>query len=221
MDFILPRLCQSCSRRLLSDENVVCQCCLEQLSRVSEATLCREYGRKFEHSGLVSGMYSLYAFEMDKPIRNVIHSLKYGLRWKNGLFLGSQIALNAGELIKQWQADMIMPVPLHRLKQAERGYNQSYYIALGLSGSTGVPLLKGTLKRRRFTLTQTHLSIDERRDNVRDAFFISRRKHHLIENKAIILVDDVITTGATINECARILLISGAKRVYAISAALA
>jgi ComF family protein len=114
---------------------------------------------------------------------------------------------------------MIIPVPLHPVKKAERGYNQSYYIAKGLSLITGIPLNNKVLKRVRFTETQTALSMTERRDNIKGAFSLKRGVS--LSGKTVIILDDVITSGSTVSECGRVLLKGGAQKVYAVSAALA
>jgi len=112
-----------------------------------------------------------------------------------------------------------MPVPLHSLKKAERGYNQSLYITKGLSIESRIPFSNRTLKRIRFTFSQTTMTLKERQENVREAFKIAHSGK--IKGKNILLIDDVITTGATVSECGKALLNAGAGKVYAASAAIA
>ncbi len=218
-DFFLPRICPCCDKKLGLNEKMVCDDCLRKLSSVKNDRLELEFEKKFYSKKIIAGFRSVYIFEKDTEIQSVIHALKYENRFKIGLFLGDILGKRIKDEMVNWQIDAIIPVPLHRLKRAERGYNQSLYIAEGLSKRTNIPLLKNAVKRRRFTESQTKLNLSEREKNVKDAFSV--RKHDKIKNKNVLLIDDVITTGATINECGNALLKGGAKSVYAASVAIA
>jgi ComF family protein len=117
--------------------------------------------------------------------------------------------------------DYIIPVPLHKAKLRERTYNQSLYIAEGISSATGTPILEGAVNRTRFTSTQTKLNRAERKENVLQAFDADPEHIDDIRGKRIILTDDVITTGATILECASVLKRSGSGPIWICSAAYA
>ena len=119
----------------------------------------------------------------------------------------------------KWDIDIIIPVPLHHLKKAERGYNQSEFIVKGLSDKLNIPYSTKALKRVRYTETQTAFNLGEREKNISNAFKVRNKKKILGKN--ILVVDDVITTGSTIKECGKALLESGAKSVYACSIAIA
>jgi competence protein ComFC len=108
---------------------------------------------------------------------------------------------------------------LHQLKKAERGYNQSYYIAKGLNKVLKCALKENHLKRIKFTESQTTMNITERKKNISGAFKVKTISG--LRNKNILLIDDVITTGATITECGKILLESGVNKIYAASIAIA
>ena len=114
-----------------------------------------------------------------------------------------------------------VPVPLHKSKLRERTYNQSDYICRGISKELNIKPLEKCLARTRYTKTQTKLSITEREENVRGAFALNPKYGDLIKGKNIILVDDVITTGSTILECARVLKENGCGEVTVCSIALA
>lgn len=114
------------------------------------------------------------------------------------------------------QADMIIPVPLFWLKQLNRGYNQSSVLCKVISVNTGLPHY-AALRRMRYTKTQTKLSDTARKANIKGAFSIAGS---CVENKKVILIDDVLTTGATVNECAQILKQAGAAEVYSCVAAI-
>ena len=107
--------------------------------------------------------------------------------------------------------DVLIPVPLHKERLRERGFNQALLLVRELSRRTGIPYRKRVLQKKRPTVPQVKLSGVEREKGVRGAFHLLEKEE--VEGKSILLVDDVYTTGATVNECARVLLAGGAKRV--------
>ena len=218
-DFFLPRFCPSCDKKLLPKESVVCHDCISKIKLAEDERIHSEFARKFSSSEIISDFISLYVFEKDKELQHIIHSLKYNKRFTTGIFLGTILAENLGQKIKEWKIDYIIPVPLHHLKQAERGYNQSYYIAKGLSKGLGIPVAQSFIKRKRFTESQTTMNLKERQENIEGAFKAKRNLN--LKGKNILLVDDVITTGSTIGECGKVLLKAGANKVYAVSVAIA
>lgn len=219
LDFFLPRTCVSCDNKLTPEENSICETCFAKIKTAEKTFLESEYKRKFNEEKIVKDFLSLFVFEENSPIRDLLHGLKYDKKFKLGIFLGKILAANFDERIKTWDADFIIPVPLHKLKKAERGFNQSYYVAKGLVKSLDVKIKTHIIKRKRFTATQTKLNSEERKENMKDAFVITNKK--IIDGKNIILLDDVITTGATISECARILKQNGANNIFAISVGIA
>ena len=136
-----------------------------------------------------------------------------------GKYLGKVVANQLAEDINKWKADLILPIPLHSLRKTDRGFNQAEEIVKGLSRELGIKQNSRIIKRKRYTQTQTKLTLVERKQNIEDAFQL--RRNNAIIDKNIILVDDVITTGATISECASLLLNGGAKNIYALSVAIA
>ena len=219
LDFFLPRICPGCGTRLTVEEKAVCPTCLNKIKLASPERLCREFERKFQGKNIISGFTSLYVFEEGKEFQNIIHALKYNGRFAIGTYLGEQLGKALLEQTVRWQIDLIIPIPLHQLKKAERGYNQSFYIAKGVSRILNVPVKQGIVKRKKFTQSQTTMNLMEREENVHGAFKI--RKFKDPPGKNILLIDDVITTGATISECGRILLKASANKVYAASSAIA
>jgi ComF family protein len=117
--------------------------------------------------------------------------------------------------------NIIIPVPLHRTKQRERGYNQSEYVCTGIYEILNLEVIPNGLKRIRYTKTQTKLNREERKENVTNAFELNEKYLNKIQGKNIILVDDVITTGATILECGRILKANNCGKILTCSIALA
>jgi ComF family protein len=218
-DFFLPRFCPSCNNKLLNNEISACQKCISSIELADQTRIDFEYDKKFAALKVISGFTSLYVFEKDKELQEILHHFKYNRRFRIGITLGIESAKIRRQIISDWKIDLIIPVPLHHLKKAERGYNQSHYIAKGLSKTLKIPNKERSIKRIRYTESQTLKNITDRELNVRGAFSVRNKKR--IKGKNILLVDDVITTGATISECARQLLNHGAEKVYAISVAIA
>ena len=218
-DFILPRLCENCGIDLSSTEEILCKNCLSQLTLAEDERIAYEFNKKFAFENYIDGFLSAFIFEEETPIQSAIHSLKYNGKFKIGIFLGKTSAEILIDRLQNWQADFLIPVPLFHLKKAERGYNQSFYIAKGFSRILKIPVKTKFVKRTRYTQTQTALSLEERKENMLNAFELKNSKG--VKGSKIILVDDVITTGSTVRECGRILKSNGAEKVYALSVALA
>jgi len=218
-DFFIPRFCICCNSKLSSSELLVCNNCRANFKRVEDETLQNEYKRKFIDNHLISDFYSHLIFEKESEIQTLIHSLKYNGKFLVGQMLGTLIAKEARNKINSWHCDVIIPIPLHPLKKATRGYNQAYYIAKGISKTLGIPILANGIKRIKMTKTQTKLNAIQRKENMHGAFKIRRKKN--IQNKNILLIDDVITTGATVKECAKSLIKNNASKVFALSVAIA
>lgn len=149
--------------------------------------------------------------EYDGVLRDAIHALKYDGRRTIGSGLSRIMAKQAHPLLQG--ADLVVPVPLHRSRERERGFNQSDTLA----GSLALPARR-VLRRIRSTRPQVDLTAQERRQNVADAFVVTSRGMEP-NGKVLVLVDDVTTTGATLEACARVLLAAGAREVRAITAA--
>lgn len=212
-DFFLPRFCPGCNTKLSPQDKPVCKDCLGSILIADKNLLQYEFDRKFRSENIIEDFYSAFVFETEKTLQHIIHALKYGRQFRLGIFLGELLAKDIKS--KNWQIDLIVPVPIHHLKKAERGFNQSDFIAKGLSNSLGNPYSTKSIKRIRYTESQTGLNLDERAENVAEAFKIRNSKK--IIRKTILLVDDVITTGATMLECGKELVNAEAKSVYACS----
>jgi ComF family protein len=218
-DFLLPRLCSSCKSKLSLEEKIVCDDCYSKLKIPNSSFLEEEYQNKFSHPKLIEDFRAGLIFEEESPARKMIHSLKYEKKFGVGIYLGRLVGNVFLDDVKKWEADFIIPVPLFSVKKANRGYNQSEFIAKGISIELGIPANNKLLKRIRHTETQTKLNSLERRANVQDAFKLKRGAK--VKGKRIILVDDVITTGSTVSECAKVLKQAGADKVFALFAAIA
>lgn len=155
----------------------------------------------------------------EAPLSDAIHMLKYSdsrsVSRKLGLLLAERMTSDAGYM----KADLILAVPLHRARKRERGYNQAQLLAEQLGKNMGIDAPEGLVERSRQTKSQTTMNKEERRINVEGIFTV--QKPEAIKRKTIILVDDVLTTGATIGSCGHALLAAGAGEVLAATAAAA
>jgi len=218
-DFILPRFCCSCSNKLNAVDDTMCGTCLSKIQISTSSRLQREFERKFLDNKIICKFYAPFIFEKDKELQHAIHALKYDKKFPIGIYLGKVLA---SEIIRNqlnWKFDLIIPIPLHQLKKAERGYNQAYYIAKGVGKILKVKVSDRVVKRIKYTESQTKMNLNEREENISGAFKLKNK--NLVGGKSILLLDDVITTGATISECGKILLEAGANKIYAASIAIA
>jgi len=199
-------LCVSCSNTL----TVIAPSCLICKSRCPEGKICHSCRKKTP----IRRIYTPFTYK-NKHVRNLIHVYKYERAKELAEPLAKFVtgAMRKANFIAKKNM-VIIPVPLHWRRERERGFNQSELIALKISESLGLPVLEKTMARRKNTLPQIDMKNDViRRQNISGAFAISNPKS--IVGKTIILVDDVITSGATINEAANTLREAGAKSVWA------
>ncbi len=216
-DFFLPISCPSCKNKLLVTETYVCKNCLDSIQTIPPERIKYEYDRKFYQDKYIKDFFAYYLFQKNGTLQHIIHSFKYESKFLIAIFMGKILGKKLKDVIPIKEIDFIHPVPLHRLKKVERGFNQSFYLAKGIEKETSIRAKNNILKRKKYTLTQTKMNFIERENNMRNAFKVVTK----VEGKNIILVDDIITTGATINECARVLKQKGAKDIYAVSLGLA
>lgn len=198
----------------------MCEKCFKSLQRISSENLFNDFNRQYSHNGAIDGLFSLFYFEKDKAIHKIIHSFKYENRFQTGEYFGRYFSSQFSGKIIEEHIEIAVPVPLHPLKKAERGYNQSEYITKGICGESKLQYRRDLIKRVRYTKSQTRLSIEERKKNIRGAFAVNKGKAEVLKGKNILLFDDVITTGVTIAECAKVLKNAGAAKVFASSIAL-
>jgi ComF family protein len=162
---------------------------------------------------------SFFLFVKGSPYQNMLHQLKYKGRQDLGIYLGELFGRDLTEQESFRHFDLIIPVPLHPDKEKKRGYNQSRLIAQGISNILKVPVDTEVLNRKTFTQTQTKKSRYERWENVEDVFEIQTDKN--IAGKHILLVDDVLTTGATLEGCSQTLLKASDVKISVVTLAYA
>lgn len=200
LSLIFPNLCVSCGNSLFKHEEIICTRCDFYLPRTgfhnySDNPVMQLFTGIIEPENAVSCFY----FNKGTHIQTLIHNLKYKGRRDIGVLLGKRYGFDLKTVHSFATLDLIIPVPLHPKKLLERGYNQSEEFAKGLSESLNVPVDKGSVKRSRATETQTRKSRFNRWENVNEIFEVVNKEN--LENKHVLVVDDVITTGATLQSC--------------------
>ncbi len=222
VDFIYPPVCLSCNTLLEQGRRLVCDRCWNSFRLIeSDDQTLREVSERLAAGGNVERIFSCFLFEKEGALQDVVHALKYSGMKSLGRRLGQELGVRLLENQAFAEADYLVPVPLHRTKRRERGYNQAEHICLGVADAAPIPVLPSLLVRTRYTQSQTKLTIGERAANVAGAFGIDPARRQLVKGRTLILVDDVITTGATIEACAAELRRAGVGVVLAASIALA
>lgn len=221
LNLALPPLCPSC-RDPVADPGALCAACWSKLSFIARP-YCDRLGIPFVYDpgpGILS-MQAIAdppayararaAVRYDDVARDLVHAFKYGDRLDLAPTLGGWMA-HAGRELREG-AEALVPVPLHWRRLWARRFNQSAALAHTVARHWGVPVLHGPLRRVKSTVQQVGLSRTERAQNVQGAFAVARERKGEIAGRSLILVDDVLTSGATTDACARVLLRAGAKRV--------
>jgi ComF family protein len=226
LDLVFPPACISC-RAAIEAHGALCPACWGQV-RFIEQPFCDRLGTPFSADLGVEGLLSpeaiahppVYAraravarFE-DGPVRHLVHRLKYGDRLELAWPLGRQMARAGRELLAE--TDLIVPIPLHYRRLLWRRFNQANALAAVVSKTSKVPFDPFVLTRTKATPSQVGLTRTQRADNMHGAFAVPEAEKIKIEGRAILLVDDVLTSGATLNAAARVLLRAGAARVDAL-----
>ena len=224
LDFLFPPRCVSCGRWGW----LFCPHCAQEVVPAGDH-VCQRCGRNVvgaidlcpvcQDSAPVALQFTRAAALYGGPLRAAIHALKY----ENLPDLGALLAryLIAVTNTEEWSAvlrmtDAVVPIPLHPARYAERGYNQSALLAAAFAKQKGLAIKPTWLTRQRQTQSQTKLSREERRSNVANAF----RADPQVRDRCVLLVDDVYTTGATMEACAQALVDAGAKAVYGLALAM-
>lgn len=221
LDLLYPPHCTICRAATPSGEHL-CAACRAQAPTL-KGTLCSVCSTPF--SGQISGPFVCSAcverkfaftcavsrYRSQGPVRELVHRLKYqnALHLRGVLVGWLREALDDPRL-QSPPCERLVPVPLHPTRQRERGFNQSHILAEGLSRQSGIPLFD-CLRRVRYTPSQTRLDRKERMENLRDAF--QMRQNCPVRNLHLLLIDDVLTTGSTVDACARVLREAGAASV--------
>jgi competence protein ComFC len=210
LNLIFPIYCQGCQSQLdYNNKMFLCPGCLKGLMDTSVLSFTLPEDNCYYDKAYHCCLY-------EKIIKDLIHGFKY----KKKIFLKNVLtallhSMFLRKIISE-HLDLIMPVPMTYVDEKKRGFNQSYLLARGLSEKTGIQLENALIKYKK-TAAQAMLTRPDRLKNIKNAFSCNAR--HIVQGKNILLVDDVFTTGATINECARILKLQDADSVIALTLA--
>jgi len=225
LDLVFPPLCPVCRSMLgLGRRDPLCAACWQGLERI-RPPWCRCCGIAIGIEGLCGlcrrqrprFAYARAAARYGGLVREAIHAFKFGGRRGMADPLGDLVAELGPSALPGATPDLLLPVPLHRRRERERGYNQALLLSRRLERAWGVPVAAGVLVRRGITAPQADLDAPARRRNVRGAFAVTNPE--AIFGRHVVLVDDVLTTGATAGECARCLLRAGASTVGVLTVA--
>lgn len=205
MHLFYPHICTGCGSDLLSKNDLLCLDCIKELPHTNFA--CYENNpieKVFTGRIRISAAHSEFYFSKGQLIQQLIHQLKYKSNIDIGIYLGEIMGNTLVRSKRFSQIDYLIPLPLYPDKEARRGYNQAGVICSGIYNSTNIPVMTGNVIRRRPTETQTRKHRVERWQNVEGSFIINDAGS--LAGKHVLLVDDVITTGATLEACGQVIL---------------
>ena len=228
MSLLYYPICVNCDKNLEDDEILFCSDCLSKIQKIPLSQVCPLCLGKLEENkclnchGVEFSFLRIFSyFYFDKIVKNAVLNLKYNKRPKVGVALGNILGkelLNEGFDEKK---SFVIPIPLNYKKYFKRGYNQSHFIAKGVAEITNMNFYNA-LYRNKNTQTQTKLSRHEREKNVENAFSINKKiLLEIPKDSNLFIVDDVFTTGSTLNECAKVLKRAGYTNIYGLTFARA
>lgn len=207
MELFYPRVCEVCGRSLIQSETYFCSYCLSDFPFADQNfAMGREILGQFEEYCRPKRLFALYYYDKYSPYKHLIHLIKYSSYQNLGFYLGQML----GEKMKMesdFQIDGIVPVPLHKKREKQRGFNQALEIAKGINTVLQVELLENVIVRKKNNVSQTGKNSVERMNNVVHIFELIHPEQ--IKERHILVVDDVITTGATIGSCLKELVKAG------------
>ncbi|GAB3931289.1 ComF family protein [Mucilaginibacter myungsuensis] len=202
---LFPELCYACNNSLVAHEDLICTECLYNLPYTDfhhqpDNIVAKQFWGKVK----LDGAYALCYFTKGGKVQQLVHSLKY----RNAPQIGNKLGALAGQRMAESthfkHFDAVIPVPLHKSRLRKRGYNQSRHFAEGIAEALGTVVSINDLIRTKATQTQTHKTRFERSANMKEVFAV--KDVSALTNKHVLLVDDVVTTGATLESCANVLL---------------
>ena len=201
IDLIAPRPCMVCGCRLAIEEEVLCAACNLHLPRTGFAAnaLDNPMARRFWARIPVERAGALFYYEAGSEASHIIHAMKYNNHPEAATAMGRMTAEEFLPFGFFQGIDLIIPVPLTRKRERQRGYNQSTAIAEGVAEVTHIPIITNAVKRNTFISSQTRKSLRERMENVENAFEATGKAE--LEGKHILVIDDIVTSGATICAC--------------------
>ena len=198
-------ICKSCSEKIDYIQEPLCKKC-GKLIHSQEGEFCFDCQRRMLH---YEQGRSLWLHK--RPVSSSIYDFKYKNKRVYGEIYGREMAEQFNDLIRMWEIDVLIPVPLHRKRQRKRGYNQAEIIARELGKRLGIPVDMSVIIRERETTPQKELGQKNRRKNLKKAFCLTGKR---LIGKNILLIDDIYTTGSTIDAMAEVLMKTGCEKIY-------
>lgn len=212
LDLLFPPLCAGCNHTLVYGERAICTVCLSAFPETDAHTSVDNLitNHFFGKAPIAYGL-ALYKLRKKSYLEQVLFAMKY----KNQPIIGQILGKRYGQILHKTstikEMDAIVAIPLHPRKLQERGYNQSDFFAQGLSAALKIPIYQESVTRTRYTPSQTTKNRLQRINNLYGAFSVT--KPDLVAGKHLLLVDDILTTGATLASCTNTLLEAGVKKV--------
>lgn len=205
VDLLYPKVCEVCGRSLVRGEKYLCTACIADFPFTDATYVTSEdILSQFETHYRPEKLYALFYYNKFSNYKNLIYLIKYNSYRQLGIYLGQML----GERIaSDCRADCIVPIPLHKKREKERGFNQALEIACGINRATGIEVMADVVMRVQNNVSQTGKNAAERLKNVENIFQLQNAS--CIQGRHVLLVDDVITTGATIGSCLRVLAEAG------------
>jgi ComF family protein len=200
VSLLFPELCPACGASLVANEHIICSDCRYNLPYTNfhlqaDNIVARQFYGKIN----VEAVYALYYFNKGGKVQSLMHHFKYKGMQQIGNLLGNMAGTQLMENHIFNTADLIIPVPLHKSRLKERGYNQSACFANGLAQKLNAVVEDDNLQRAIATATQTHKSRFARFENMQEVFMVKHPER--LMNKHVLLVDDIVTTGSTLEAC--------------------
>lgn len=193
MPYITGDRCMKCSKKTDGTDNVCMDC------------------KKHDH--IYRQGYALFCY--DRNMEHIIAGIKYSGKWRDTDWLAKELVYHASVYIRKWDSQLIVPVPLHKSKLRKRGFNQAGLFARTVAEEYGIPYDDKLILRRRNTRPQKNLDDSERKCNLRNAFHVDEKRYNKYKGlERIILVDDIYTSGSTVDACAAELMKTGVRDVY-------
>lgn len=205
LKLLFPTLCYGCNELLLNNEHTLCSTCIHHLPYTNH--------HLFENNEILNKYYGIldieFAFSMlyfnhSGIVQKLIHQLKYKGKQEIGTYFGEKYSIELIGLKEKHNLDFIIPVPIHKKRRKERGYNQIDTFCVSLSKELNIPFNNSLLHRNEYSKTQTRKNKQERQENYKIIFDVHNEEN--FNGKHFLLIDDVITTGATIELCTKALL---------------
>lgn len=200
-----PHVCTGCGSDLLTENNLLCLKCIHDLPHTHFANIANNPVEKYFWGRLpLTAAYSQFYFSKEFLIQHLIHQLKYKGDTEIGFYLGEVMGKSLLQSDRFNSIDALIPLPLYADKEHKRGYNQATVICNGISSVMNIPVLNDAVIRQHATETQTRKHRTERWENVKSSFKVA--KENELTGKHLLLVDDVVTTGATLEACGNVIL---------------